>query len=583
VVPLHGHGHQDWVITEGPKMDGHTIEVFSGTCGSLASIWCQGNGDSYIPLTGLTAGDMYYVRVIGYPPFISGTDKTEMGLAVVSDPPHDECAGAIELPVVSAGISAYPATPLCTLGATQSLAACTGDPSSSDDDVWYRFTATGTAHHFSSITQYGTGGMPIIQWFSGACGSLTSLVCDGPMATGLTPGQEYHIRLHSTSTSPDFTLRLNGDVHESALNDECDGALPINVALSGEEPEEVTVSTLLGTSSTVPCDVQPSDVWLTFTAPTDRVAVYTTVGHDLSIFSGSCGSLVCEGEGSTSAFEAEVFDGLTPGSTYFLKMGNALYALGNTRVRIYAAPSNDECGNATQLDVLPAGTGAGFTQGTTYIATTGDPACGITAPPDVWYTFTAMAATHLVSIVFPEYTTSAKMEVLNGTCGSLTSVLCDDVGSQPTPITGLQLGTEYHVRIFTNGAERLVFGIGITEAMVNDECLGATVLPGLPLAAIPNQPSVFPVNATASGSGTCGGSIEDVWYRFTPTATEATFLAAFPYGSSGTFGNYIELLSGTCGSLTPISCVNSVGRNSHGHASPGLPSALNTMYALRQV
>jgi hypothetical protein len=82
---------------------------------------------------------------------------------------------------------------------------------------------------------------PVIQWYSGSCGSLTSVACDATKATGLTPGQEYRIRLHSEGT--DHTLRLLGDVCESASNDECSGAIPIVVALTGEEPEEVTMTT----------------------------------------------------------------------------------------------------------------------------------------------------------------------------------------------------------------------------------------------------------------------------------------------------------------------------------------------------
>jgi PHD/YefM family antitoxin component YafN of YafNO toxin-antitoxin module len=39
---------------------------------------------------------------------------------VVSDPPHDNCAGAIELTVMNPQAQAYPGTEIATLGASQS-------------------------------------------------------------------------------------------------------------------------------------------------------------------------------------------------------------------------------------------------------------------------------------------------------------------------------------------------------------------------------------------------------------------------------------------------------------------------------
>jgi hypothetical protein len=109
----------------------------------------------------------------------------------------------------------------------------------SDDDVWYKFTATAATQHlvYNLLNEVE----PVIQWYSGSCGALTSLACDATKATGLTPGQEYRIRLHSEGATS--TLRMLADVCESAANDECSGAIPIAVALTGEEPEEVVIST----------------------------------------------------------------------------------------------------------------------------------------------------------------------------------------------------------------------------------------------------------------------------------------------------------------------------------------------------
>ena len=114
-----------WVRTEGDRLDDASIEVFSGSCGSLTSILCMPAASAYVPLTGLAVGTTYFIRVVTpYPCNSGGNGACQLGLAVVSDPPHDDCAGAIELTVVGTQAQAYPATEIATLGATQSQGAC---------------------------------------------------------------------------------------------------------------------------------------------------------------------------------------------------------------------------------------------------------------------------------------------------------------------------------------------------------------------------------------------------------------------------------------------------------------------------
>ncbi|HRF82507.1 MAG TPA: hypothetical protein PL070_20775, partial [Flavobacteriales bacterium] len=142
------------------------------------------------------------------------------------------------------------------------------------------------------------------------------------------------------------------------------------------------------------------------------------------------------------------------------------------------------------------------------------------------------------------------------TCGSLTSVFCgtDNQDYAPTLVTGLVPGTAYFVRVYTgSGSSAGFFRIGITSALPNDACAGALELTAQPLSTISVQDRSWMFDATA-GPSTCAPGSKDVWYRFTATGTTAAFVAVPPDGAG--FGGSAELLSGTCGSLTSLSCTN---------------------------
>jgi hypothetical protein len=554
-----------WVRTEGPETDTRILEVLGGTCGSLTSLQCFDGlftlqGQPYQALSGLTIGSVYFIRAMNSS---LGCDASNgncvMGLAVVSAAPNDECASAAQLTSLPAAPVVRPMTDMATIGASVSQPACTGPAVDSDDDVWYRFTANATTQHFVYDLLYGVE--PVIQWFSGSCGSLTSVACDATKATGLTPGQEYRIRLHSEGT--DHTLRLLGDVCESASNDECSGAIPIVVALTGEEPEEVTMTTRTGTSSTVPCDVQASDVWFSFVAPTAGITITSTNNESAAIYSGTCGSLTCHDEDALNT--PWNVTGLTPGTSYFLKLGEN-NTLRESTIRVMAQPANDECSDAIGLDVLPYQSGQGFVHGHTGGAATGAQACLNTQPRDVWYSFTATAAQHYINLEPTIQTSSLFSQVLSGSCGSLTSIICDEDNAafSPLMVSGLSPGTSYFVRVYSNSNSTTAFRIGITVGMVNDECAGALPLPVLSPEQIAGQRKENTRNAAIS-NGSCAQNVPDLWYTFTATDDEATFVAAYE-GSSVTA--YTELFSGTCGNLTSLSCVTNF-RNRFTGLTPG--------------
>src|SRR5690606_11537085 len=112
-------------------------------------------------------------------------------------PANDDCANAISL-TVNPDLNCGSVTAGHTAGATQSMAAtpCFGTP---DDDVWYSFVATSTSHAILLSNVTNSTDM-YFQVLSGACGSLTSVVCSDPNSTtltGLTVGNTYYIRVYT--------------------------------------------------------------------------------------------------------------------------------------------------------------------------------------------------------------------------------------------------------------------------------------------------------------------------------------------------------------------------------------------------
>jgi hypothetical protein len=130
-------------------------------------------------------------------------------------PSNDNCSGALD---ISSGTLTG-----STVGATESMPAsiCNGFAGTANDDIWYQFTAnsTGTA----LITMNGDANFDgVLEVFSGACGSLTSLTCSDTSQQGgseqitlnVTAGTNYKVRVYNffstLSTRGTFTIEATG-------------------------------------------------------------------------------------------------------------------------------------------------------------------------------------------------------------------------------------------------------------------------------------------------------------------------------------------------------------------------------------
>ncbi|MEZ4739887.1 MAG: hypothetical protein R2818_11180 [Flavobacteriales bacterium] len=547
------------IVYEGPGQSTARVEVLSGPCGSLTSLVCATNTD-FLTVSGLSVGSAYYLRTYGN----SNTTWAEayLNVAVVSAPPNDECSGAITLAIQTPGANLFPSNAGSTVGATQSSTGCSV-PNDSDDDVWFSFTASGTAHSIVFDPPTGLS----LHVVSGTCASPTNVLCrqtttGKEVLTGLTIGQNYRFRIYSTGSSASVRKRFRVSVYAMAANDECSGAIPIQVSAAADAPVPIMLPVVAATESSQPGGCTPTlhDVWYSFVAPSTSVYFRDETGFGyFSLYEGGCGSLSCIFSADQSP---AVATDLVPGNTYYLAAGDD-NAPANTRMYVREIAGNDECADAITLPVQSGPTPVNWTYCDTHYATLSQAACtgaANQADDDVWYKFTATATTHTLHMFEISDSGNPRMELLSGACGSLTSVQCSSAGGT-TIMSGLTVGTNYRLRVYDSSqslAARLVVRLAITGPQVNEDCLGAIPLvPG----SLLDYASTEKINTApgASSVPACSGNADDdVWYTFTATGRSAAFVA-HPEGST-TFT--AELFSGGCAALTSIDCRSNLAAGS---------------------
>ena len=226
-------------------------------------------------------------------------------------------------------------------------------------------------------------------------------------------------------------------------------------------------------------------------------------------------------------------------------------------------PVNDECSGAISLTVnndLNCGTvSSGAVTGATP-SSQDQSACSGTEDDDVWYTFVATSTSHQVSILNVAGSTSDMYHsVWKGTCPgslSLVSGTCSDADLQT--VSGLIISNTYYVRVYTytsTTGQTSTFDICIgtpPPPPPHDECGGAiSVALGTTLSTEINTPSVY--EATNSGITSCvGNEDDDVWYSFTAPSSGTVDIAIS--NATGTTDLTHEVFSGSCGSLTSMTC-----------------------------
>lgn len=422
----------------------------------------------------------------------------------------DNCSFATSISVTTNCSSPTSGT---TIGATQNIPGCVGN---ADDDVWYQFVATNTAHQI--IVTPSASMDPVVQLFSNVCSSLTSMSCmdqgftgqtETINASGLTIGNTYRIRVYHYGTgsgSGTFTICVTNPPPAPA-NDLCPS--PTNL-LVNTTCVNTAATTVGATQSFAGCTGNADDdVWFTFTAVNSTATITVNPSSSMDpvvelLSGGSCGSLnsiQCEDSQFLNGNEVINAVGLIPGNIYYIRVydyygGNGYpFDICITGPAASSTPTNDEPCNAIALPAVTSD--CNFLQFTTVGATAsmGAPtpsACaGGSAPQqggfgagsaDVWFSFTAPANGQVSITPQPNFgINDGVMALYSGTCGSLTQIACSDdynypgTGNDFKPLiseTGLTPGATYYIRYWGYGTNAGDFGICVSSP-VNDYCATA--------------------------------------------------------------------------------------------------------------
>jgi hypothetical protein len=268
------------------------------------------------------------------------------------------------------------------------------------------------------------------------------------------------------------------------------------------------------------------------------------------------------GQGHTSAYRIA-----GAGSTGAVAQTQAIFTA-NTEKSIMSwreVLNNDFCANAIPLF---SGTSCVNTTGNLFGATfsaityTSTAVCATNGNRDVWYSFVAQTTnpTITLSSIGSDISSGTQLQLLQGTCASMTSLFC---GTTSINANYLTPGTTYFVRVYHTGAApgsslNAGFNICVTDPTTstpyNDNCTGSVNLPiwntcnnipGDMAGATLSTPTIVGPNCAA-------GATYDVWYRFVAVNTNATVTLS---GVANNFaGRNVQVLQGNCGSFTQIAC-----------------------------
>jgi hypothetical protein len=326
---------------------GSTTDLFhslwTGDCGSLTLVPNSCSDPNTSTPSGLIVGQTYYLRVYSWTNLLFQNSTFDICIGTPPAPPaNDECDGAIAL-TVNPDASCASVTSGTIQSATASdvdAAACGG---TEDDDVWFSFVASDVLQSISLINIAGSSTDLDHSLWTGDCGALTLVpgscsVNNASTAVGLTAGQTYYLRVYTATALTGQTTTFDvciGTPPPPPANDDCSAAIELTpggnfgtAPLIGTNVSS-TNSPGLPTLSCVATN-RFNDVWYSVIVPSSgtlTVETRSTPGSSmtdsvLSIFSGTCGSLVeigCDDDSSTDGnFSLEVLTGLTPGDVIYI-------------------------------------------------------------------------------------------------------------------------------------------------------------------------------------------------------------------------------------------------------------------------
>jgi len=556
---------------QGSNLTNTGMALYTGDCNNLNLVACDDDeGDarfSRIQIMDPTPGAVYFVRVWSYRNYQSGEFNICAYLQDIA--PNDECANAETLTVYPQGGGHGNETWANTLSATDShmYNSC---GTYNNLDLWYEFVAPPSGS--VNVITGGDKGGDIKAALYNNCGGV-SIDCQSygtsKIFTGLTPGQTYIMQVwHYGGDAGEFSIVL--EEYSPIANDDCPGAESLTVYPAGGGSGNETVATTIGATDSgqyTNCDTYgPNlDLWYSFVAPANGNIKVITGGdkgeYIKAALYDNCGNRALDCD---YIYPENIFTGLIPGQTYILQVWHDNYNAGEFTIVLeeFNPPSNDECANATTLNVYPAGGGTGNeTAGSTLGATDSHQytLCDDWGPNfDVWYSFTAPASGNvkvLTGGTHGAYIEAAIYDACNG-----NELDCQGRGNMKN-FTGLTPGNTYLLQVWHDRGLEGDFSIVLEEIAPagNDTCSGAITLNVNQTCS----PTIAD-NANALDSGvpapTCASSSYnggDLWYKFTvPSGVDTIYVETSHVADSDLFDTVLAVYSGDCSNLSEVACNN---------------------------
>jgi hypothetical protein len=322
------------------------------------------------------------------------------------------------------------------------------------------------------------------------------------------------------------------------------------------------------------------DAWAKFTATgTSSTVNYVNTNRDAAIYiysGASCAALsqlTCVDNVNGTGTETVTFT-TSVGSTYYIRVGrmsgNGTASMNGTicvtSVTPPPAPSNDDPCQATLLSV---GASCSYIYSTNVSATNTSgvtaPGCGGYSGGDIWFKAVVPSSGAIVFTTDTGSVIDGAMAAYSGSCGSLTLITCSDDGyganakMPKITLTCLNPGDTIRIRAWENGNNTFgTFRIcatdpgGTTGAPSNDNpCQASALTVGASYAYFTNQCATATSGVTAPGCGTYTGG--DIWFKVVVPSSGALVVNT---DTGSIFDAAMAAYSGSCGSLTLISCSN---------------------------
>ncbi|MDY7395491.1 T9SS type A sorting domain-containing protein [Aureibaculum sp. 2210JD6-5] len=284
-----------------------------------------------------------YVFLIAFFFLFTGLLQANENEADATAPPvNDDCVNATTLTVntnylcnnVSSG-TLVDAT-ASTVSSDGAIGSCPSVSTKANDDVWFKFVATNVSHRVKilnitgSITDLYTnvynGGV------SGSCPTTaTPLYCSDPETinlSSLTIGNTYFIRIYSNSTASGATTTFDvcvGSQPVTPANDDCSSAEVI-LSLPHNATYDATAATNnSGFITATGCLNMNDGVWFEIVGDGGTISITaspTSWDLGIAVYTGSCGTLICEGSannGTMNVVEGVSFASAS-GTTYYINV-----------------------------------------------------------------------------------------------------------------------------------------------------------------------------------------------------------------------------------------------------------------------